>query len=189
MLRKLPSLKARSRFELLFTVSAVLLSVLPLTARAGQIGGRGYFDHSPHLVRTAASNVLAHSPSAYEFTIQVPSDAGAALQTLKIVQEQNLDRVSFDPTQSRAFLGDHTARGQSVSLAAIGGEQPKNKSETTVTFNPPIQPGQTVTVVLDATSNPWNGGVYLFGVTAYPEGDQSSGLFLGYGRIHLQSYQ
>lgn len=189
MLRRLSLLKARSRFVSLFTVSAVLISVLPLTARAGQIGGRSYFDHSPHLVRTAASNVLAHTPSAYEFTIQVPSDAGAALQTVRIVQEQNLDRVSFDPAQSRAFLGDNIAREQSVSLAAIGGELPQNRNEATVTFNPPIQPGQTVTVVLDATANPWNGGVYLFGVTAYPEGDQSSGLFLGYGRIHLQSYQ
>ncbi|MCY6488917.1 MULTISPECIES: DUF2808 domain-containing protein [Leptolyngbya] len=189
MLRKLSSLKARSHFASVFTISAVLLSILPLTARAGQIGGRSYFERAPHLVRTAASNVLAHTPSAYEFTIQVPSDAGAALQTVRIAQEENLDRVSFDPSQSRAFLGDHMARGQSVSLAAIGGERPNNKSETTVTFNPPIQPGQTVTVVLDATANPWQGGVYLFGVTAYPEGDQASGLFLGYGRIHLQSYQ
>lgn len=187
MLRKLSP--ARSRFVSLFTLSAVLFSLLPLAAKAGQIGGRSYFDHSPHLLRAAASNVVAHTPSAYEFTIHVPSDAGAALQTVKIAQEQNLDRVSFDPTQSRAFLGDHLARGQSVSLAAIGGERPENRNETTVTFNPPIQPGQTVTVVLDATANPWTGGVYLFGVTAYPEGDQSSGLFLGYGRIHLQSYQ
>jgi hypothetical protein len=189
MLKKLSSLKARSNFVSLFTLSTVLLSVLPLTAKAEQIGGRSYFEHSPHLIRTVASNVVAHTPSAYEFTIQVPSDAGAALQTIRIAQEQNLDRVSFDPSQNRAFLGNDMARGQSVPLAAIGGEQPKNKSETTVTFNPPIQPGQTVTVVLDATANPWHGGVYLFGVTAYPEGDQSSGLFLGYGRIHLQSYQ
>ena len=53
----------------------------------------------------------------------------------------------------------------------MGGEKPKNDSEATVTFNPPIQPGQTVTVALDATANPWYGGVYLFGVTAYPEGN------------------
>jgi hypothetical protein len=33
--------------------------------------------------------------------------------------------------------------------------------------------------------NPIGGGVYLFGVTAYPMGDHSSGMFLGYGRFHL----
>ncbi len=31
-------------------------------------------------------------------------------------------------------------------------------------------------------------GVYLFGVTAYPVGDTTDGLFLGYGRISLRSY-
>ncbi len=189
MLRTLSLLKARSRFVSLLAMSAVLLGVLPSTSRAGQIEGRSYFDHSPRLVRTVASNVLADASATYQFTIRIPVDAGAALQTVRIVQEQNLDRISFDSTHSRAFLGDNIAGGQSVSLAAIGGDLPKPQNETTVTFNPPIQPGQTVTVALDATANPWHGGVYLFGVTAYPEGDQSSGLFLGYGRVHLQSYQ
>ncbi len=188
MLRKLSCSRARSSSISLLAVSVIVLSLSPSTAKAGQLGEQSYFDHSPHLIRSATSNDAAHNPATYEFTIALPADAGAPLQTVKIVQEQNLDHVHFDVARSSAFLGDSFAGGQSVPLAAIGGEMPKNDSEATVTFNPPIQPGQTVTVALDATANPWQGGVYLFGVTAYPEGNQASGTFLGFGRIHFQTY-
>jgi hypothetical protein len=182
MLRK-RFFKAHSSFISLIVASSLIISFLPLTARAGQIGGRSYFDHSPRLIRSTTSNVTSRALASYEFTIAVPSDAGAALQTIKIAQAENLDRVSFHPTRRHAFRAD----GQPVMLAAIGGEQPSDRSETMVTFDPPIQPGQTVTVALDATLNPWHTGIYLFGVTAYPEGDQTAGLFLGFGRIQLLS--
>lgn len=188
MFRERHCFKARARLVSLCVISVVTLGLMPFTARAGQVGGRGYFDHSPRLIRSATSNITAHTPATYEFTITVPQDAGAALQTVKVVQEQNLDHIHFDTTNSSAFLGDSFAGGRAIPLAAIGGEMPKDASEAIVTFNPPIHPGQTVTVALDATANPWLGGVYLFGVTAYPEGDQSSGLFLGFGRIQLQNY-
>lgn len=188
MLKKQFLGNARSLCVPAFTIGVVTFGLLSAPARAGQLQGQGFFDHAPRLIRSAASYVMSHTPATYEFTISVPSDAGAALQTVKIVQEQNIDRVRFDSTHSSAFLGDSFAGGPSAPLAAIGGEMPKDRSEAVVMFNPPIQPGQTVTVALNATMNPWNGGVYLFGVTAYPEGDQTSGLFLGFGRIYLQSY-
>ncbi len=162
--------------------------LIPAAAKAGQFEGQSYFDHSPQLIRSATSNRAAHTPATYEFTIRVPKDAGAALQTVKVVQEKGLDNVHFVIANSSAFLGDSLAGGSPISLAAVGGEMPRDVSEATVTFNPPIQPGETVTVALDAQLNPFNGGIYLFGVTAYPEGNQSAGLFLGFGRIQLQSY-
>ncbi len=54
-----------------------------------------------------------------------------------------------------------------------------------IAFDPPIAPGQTVTVSLQADRNPLQGGVYLFGVTAFPMGESNSGLFLGYGRVNI----
>lgn len=184
MLTKLACAKAQQTLVSLLTSSTVLFSLSP--AMAGQSGAQGYFDHAPSLSASRASSYAPNNPALYEFTIMVPSNAGAALQSIKVVQDPNLDRVHFDPNRSQAFLGS-TAQGQPLPLAAIGGEFPKDASEAIVTFNPPIQPGQTVTVALDATANPWYSGVYLFGVTAYPEGNQTSGLFLGYGRIQFQS--
>nr|WP_199755917.1 DUF2808 domain-containing protein [Chroococcidiopsis cubana] len=49
-----------------------------------------------------------------------------------------------------------------------------------------MSPGTTVTVALRAKRNP-SGGIYLFGVTAFPTGEKSSGQFLGYGRLHFGS--
>jgi hypothetical protein len=194
MFRTFARFKAQSSSTSPFALTVTILGflvpgiLLPSTAQAGQLGGQSYFDHSPRLIRSAASIKAVRTSSSYEFTIAVPQDAGAALQTVKVVQERNLDRVQFQIANSSAFLGDSLAGGRAAPLAAVGGEMPKDTNEATLTFNPPIQPGQTVTVVLDAQANPWNGGIYLFGITAYPEGNQTSGLFLGFGRIQIQDY-
>ncbi|MDZ4877634.1 MAG: hypothetical protein CLLPBCKN_007069 [Chroococcidiopsis cubana SAG 39.79] len=73
-----------------------------------------------------------------------------------------------------------------MPLASIGGEQPNKPGEAMIAFDPPVSPGTTVTVALRAESNP-DGGIYLFGVTAFPAREKSSGQFLGYGRLHFGS--
>lgn len=65
--------------------------------------------------------------------------------------------------------------------------QPAKSGEVTVAFNPPVQPGKTVTVALRAKKNPTGGGIYLFGIKAFPGGENSYGQFLGYGRLHFYS--
>lgn len=57
--------------------------------------------------------------------------------------------------------------------------------ETTVIFETPVEPGNTVLIAIKPQRNPSTGGVYLFGVTAYPTGENSSGLYLGSGRIRI----
>jgi hypothetical protein len=42
-----------------------------------------------------------------------------------------------------------------------------------------------MTIALAAQKNPTSTGVYLFGVTAYPDGENGLEQFLGYGRIHV----
>jgi hypothetical protein len=166
-------------------------SLLATAAIAQQLNNdRRFFDHAPRLIRTAASFQDIYTPSIYQFTIKVPEDAGAHLQAIRIVQDnRNLGTVNFDISQSSAFLGETFAGGPAVSLASVGGTQPSDANEVTVAFNPPIAPGQTVTVALQADRNPWQGGVYLFGVTAYSTGENSPGLFLGYGRINIYDNQ
>jgi Protein of unknown function (DUF2808) len=148
--------------------------------------GQLFFSHAPRLVRVNASQKVAHTPSTYEFTVSVPSDAGASLQAVRIVQDPNLNTVKFNVSQSQAFLGKQYAAGPELSLASIGGAQPA-PGAATIVFDQPVQPGNTVTIALDVKANPATEGVYEFGVTAFPTSEKGEGLFLGYGRINLYS--
>ncbi len=147
--------------------------------------GQTSFNHPPSLIRAAAVQVSRNSPSTYEFTLTVPANAGQSLKAVMISQVENLETVSFDANQSQAFAGKRFAMGSEIPLASIGGEQPTNPSEITIVFDQPVQPGRTLTVAVKADSNPNYGGVYLFGVTAYPAGENSLGQFIGYGRINF----
>ena len=42
-----------------------------------------------------------------------------------------------------------------------------------------------ITVAIESQRNPSWSGVYEFGVTAYPTGENGLGQFLGYGRINF----
>jgi Protein of unknown function (DUF2808) len=159
--------------------------VMPIMSpQAHGIPGQMFFSRVPRLVRVNASQKAAYAPSTYEFTVSVPSDAGAPLQAIKVVQAENLDTVHFDVSQSKAFMGERFAAGPELPLASIGGTQPA-PGEATIVFNQPVQPGSTVTIALDVKGNPASGGVYEFGVTAFPVGEKGTGQFLGYGRINL----
>jgi hypothetical protein len=169
------------------TSSPMPPSVMPAnpTSSSSSMGnGRMAFSRAPKLIRNNASHKNASTPSTYEFTVTVPSDAGAPLQSLRIVQDPNIETVNFNVSDSKAFMGDRFGAGQELSLSSVGGTQP-TLGEATIVFAQPIQPGSTVTVALDVPQNPISAGVYEFGVTAFPVGDQGTGQFLGYGRVNL----
>ena len=153
----------------------------PATRRAGQ----SFFSHPPQLTRAAATQTGEGISSTYEFTLTVPQNAGQPLKAVKIAQAENLETVSFDVSHSKAFIGERLIASAEIRLASVGGEQPSNPGEVTIVFDQPVQPGSTVTVALAAQRNPNRGGVYLFGVTAYPVGENGLGQFLGYGRINF----
>jgi hypothetical protein len=147
--------------------------------------GQTFFSHPPLLMRVAASQIGAEIPATYEFTLTVPEDAGQPLKAVTIAQAANVETVKFDVSNSKAFVGDRLTASSQIQLASVGGEQPANPGEVTIVFAQPVQPGNSVTVVLAAQHNPNWGGVYEFGVTAYPEGNNGRGQFLGYGRINF----
>jgi hypothetical protein len=142
------------------------------------------FNNPPRLIRTASSFGSPNTPSAYQFTISVPKNAGEPLEAVTIVQQPNAQTIPLDISQNRAFKGDSFAGGSALHLASIGGSQSQNSHQVTVVFNPPVTPGNTVTVELRSQGNPTL-GVYLFGVTAYPAGENGVGQFLGYGRLQF----
>ena len=142
------------------------------------------FSRAPRLGRVNASHKGTFVPSTYEFTITVPSDAGAPLQAVRIAQDENLETVEFDVSESKAFKGEGYKAGSELRLASVGGAQ-STPGEAIIVFDQPVAPGDTVTIGLDVPGNPMSDGVYEFGVTAYSDRTQNIGQFLGYGRITL----
>ena len=164
---------------------AVLLPNSFSSINAYDLGdGRTVFEKAPVLVRSAASHPVAGNSSSYQFTIKVPEDAGERLGAVTISQRENPEQIKFDVSKSKAFIGDSFAGGTDLSLADIGG-QIDDSEEVTIVFDEPVEPGNTVTISLRTNRNPRSGRTYLFGVTAFPEGENSPGLYLGSGRLHF----
>jgi Protein of unknown function (DUF2808) len=147
--------------------------------------GQTTFTHSPRLIRAATSHNGAGASSTYQFTLSVPKDAGAPIKAVKVTQQSGSENIMFDVSESLAFNGDSFAGGTEVPLASIGGEESSQSGEITVEFDRPIPPGSTVTVALKVKRNPALDGIYSFGVTAYPPGENSQGLFLGDRDLHF----
>jgi hypothetical protein len=144
-----------------------------------------FFSHPPQLIRAAATQTGVYIPSTYEFTLTVPQNAGQPLKAVTIVQVESSETVKFDISDNRAFFGEQLTASSEIRLASIGGNKPSKSGEVTIVFDKPVQPGSTVTVAVSTQKNPSWSNIYLFGVTAYPVGNDALGQFLGYGRINI----
>lgn len=165
------------------------LAIAPFTAPAQAVrlsDGKVYFIRPPRLIASSASQTLAYfSGSTYFFTLDVPADAGEPLQRVAIAQRHGnaaTRRIVYDPENTRAFLGTRRDRGTPLTLTT---RFDRDSSTLTADFSPPIPPGNTVTIAVRVDQNPPTGGVYLFGITAFPAGEPVHGQFLGYGRMQF----
>lgn len=160
-----------------------VLSNVTLPAQAVQVRGTTYFVSPPRLVGASTTQNYVYAWSAtYYFTLDVLENAGEPLQKVTILQEPSIDRVRFNLKETEAVEGDR----QSNTKLSLGEVTQDDKTKAiTVNFNPPVPPGKRVTIALSPYQNPSTGGVYLFGVTAFPAGEPSYGQFLGFGRISI----
>ena len=159
--------------------------VAPKVTKAVQLrDGTVYFVQPPDLVNatTTFSGVNAWG-ATYYFTINIPTQAGEPLGRVTIIQHEGADNVHFKLDDSRAFVGTRNQKGARLSLAQV--TQERKKQTVVLNFDPPVTPGQTITIGLRPVQNPRISGVYLFGVTAFPWGEKSHGQFLGYGRLQF----
>lgn len=180
--KSLPSLKFGSLSLILGIVAPATFS-LPTEAVVG--GGRTFFVQAPRLVDATATGTPG-APSIYTFTLAVPEDAGKPLQAVRITQKPHLEKINFNPREIHASIEGSIAR-RDLSISSIGGRSP-NEEEITIVFDEPVQPGSTVAVSLQAMY-PLNGGIHQFGVTAFPIGDGSPGLYLGSARLTFPGSQ
>ncbi len=177
------------RFAL--SIGAVSLAVVGAIAtphspsQAVQLSdGTVFFIAPPRFVGASSTNNSVNAWSVtYYFTLNHLENAGEPLQRVTIVQDEGTDTVRFSPKEIEAFEGTRDRLGSKLSLGEVTTDR---KSRTvTVNFNPPVPPGKTVTIALSPDRNPLYGGVYLFGVTAFPPGEKTHGQFLGFGRLNF----
>ena len=119
-----------------------------------------------------------------EHRTKYPSQlSGGQRQRVAIAQQEGSDDIEFDLKESRAYEGSRRNRESEIPLIAA---KPKDNRQTLeISFDPPVSPGKTVTIALKPVRNPRYGGVYLFGVTAFPAGEKARSYFLGFGRLHF----
>lgn len=100
-----------------------------------------------------------------------------------IQQREGSETIRFTLEKTLAFQGNPDDRGDAIPVekAVI---DPENQ-EISIHLATPTPPGKTVTIGLKAIQNPDFGGVYLFGVTAFPAGEKARGLYLGVGRFQI----
>lgn len=182
--------KPGSRHRGLWLTSTILTSLTTSLlvcspARAVQLqDGTTYFVGVPQLVEAVTTSTAADTWSpTYYFTIKLPDNAGEPLESITIAQSEGVDSVHFLPDQVTAFVGTRRSPGDKIPLSNV---QVNNKDGSlTLHFSPSIPPGQTLTLEVVPAQNPSIEGVYLFSLTAFPQGEKPHGQFLGYGRFNI----
>jgi hypothetical protein len=144
--------------------------------------GSSSFKSTPYLSPLSAINTEIGGSATYSFEIKVPEGAGASLQAVRVSQTSGVNIISFENSQSRAYLGNRVAKAQSIPLAQVGGG--KEETGVLIPFETPVPPGNTVTITLQVERNPRVQGIYQFGVTAFPVGDSNNGIYLGTERVN-----
>lgn len=173
------------QIESLSKLALIAILAFDASSLAGQFpDGRIFFESSPTLVNFFATFQSVRAWGAkYYVTIALPPSLGAPLGTVTIQQQPNIQTIAFLVDQTFAFLGDRNQRGEKLTLKSTTFDP--NTQTITVIFDPPVPPGNTVSIGLKPVQNPDYGGIYQFGITAYPPGDNSPGLALGVGRLTI----
>ena len=151
--------------------------------------GKTYFVQLPFLLGAETTINRIYSWNAtYYFAIALPQNMGEPLQKLEIAQTEGFDNVDFYSNETIAYL--QSSSGERVAISSkteVLPSQDRDRQKVTITFNPPISPSNELNsklvVGLRPVRNPRYDGVYLFGVTAFPQGDRPNSQFLGYGRL------
>ncbi len=165
-----------------FASAACTVGLLGTAQAVSLADGTVYFTSPPRLVgaRTTQKSTYVWG-ATYYFTLRIPENAGEPLQRITIAQRESPDTLQFYPEQTRASEGERFDSGLTLPLGSVTTD--KETRSVSITFDPPVAPGKTVTVGIRPKRNPDSGGVYLFGVTAFPAGDKAYGQFLGFGRL------
>jgi hypothetical protein len=176
-MRFLPLLTVNFMTASLAIASAARTQELPYPANSTFFTG-----DPPSLVSASTPDSLVGWPSPhYFFTFNLPASSPESLGQVTIAPEASVEAIAFDLSATQVFQGTEKNQGKALSLASVT-QDPKTQI-ITIILAPPVSPGTTFTISLQAVQNPSQSGDYLFRVQAFPAGDNPIGLDLGVGRF------
>ncbi|NJL45071.1 MAG: DUF2808 domain-containing protein [Leptolyngbyaceae cyanobacterium SM2_3_12] len=161
----------------------MLLPTLPPPASAIQYSdGIVGFSYPLRLTDSYATrNLVSDGNATYYLTFDFPAEAAESLDRVVVSLDQGRDPMfRYDLGATAAFVETPDGR---VPLPLGAVTQDRDTQALTVAFDPPASPGATITLALRPNRNPRFGGVYLFGVNAYPVGEAVRPTFMGYARL------
>ena len=171
------------RYILITVLSIANLQIANRAIAIKAPDGTVSFEKSPLLIDSHATfNNTRVGQARYYFDLELPGNIGESLQRVTISQRQGSERIKFILDKTKAYLGTHNKKQEELNFTISQNEESKAIS---IIFDRPIAPGNRLTIGLKPRRNPDFGGVYLFGITAFPVGTKSSGLYLGAGRLHF----
>lgn len=157
-------------------------AIIPFSAYSQNDSQATFFTGQPPVfvgVKTPDSTV--DLPDAhYYFTFTLPSNSIEAIAQITIQQQESPEMIALNINNTSAFIGDQDNQGQTLTI------QPSELSEGTgvnILFNPPVPPGTTFTVRLEAVRNPSQDTTYMYDVTVFPAGNNPTAFPLGVGRL------
>lgn len=168
------------------TLGAIGLLKPSPTAHAVELAdGTTAFIRPPQFLDAFTTNDrVMRRHATYFFTLDLPDDADAPLQSV-VIAPQNLTRYlqPYRLDDTVAFAGTPGAVEGDLGLGNVSVDD--DSKAVTVSFDPPVSPGQLVTIGLRPQRNPRLDGIYVFRVTAIPEGDQPQIHIAGHGRLNF----
>ena len=162
------------------------IAVSPTALTAAQLAdGSTMFDSPPRLVSFVTTRDRTNdSRATYYVTVDLLPEAGEPLKTLQVsLIEGRFRQLNYRLDDLEVFQGDRSDRGERLPIEFATYD---NAAQTlTVRLATTAVPGQRVTLALSPTRNPSRGGVYLFDVTAAPDGELPVTQRVGTGRLNI----
>jgi hypothetical protein len=140
-----------------------------------------FFRASPPLIRSHPTYTFPDVISTYIFEIEIPENAGNNIQKIVINQQINTEIITFFPDKTKAFILNQGKKSLDVNSTL---NVTNNQNEIMINLLQSAKPGEKLRLAIQAR-NPLYGGIYQFGVTVYPEGNNPQSLYLGIARFHF----
>lgn len=158
---------------------------VPATQAVQLADGTVAFAKPPRLLDAITTFRAVEARGArYYFTLFLPPTADEPLQKITVNLRRGADEIDYRLDETIAAVG--TARNQTEKIAIAEAIFDAETETVTVTFAEPVSPGTTFTLGLKPKRNPDFDGIYLFGVTAFPAGKKSQGIYLGAARLQFE---
>ncbi len=168
--------------------SFVLLAWIGVTSGSDALavqgaGGITYFEQVPTLDHASVAPRHTRMRGAtLQVTVTVPAAAGEPLHQIQIDQTRNPESLRISAERIATIQADRwqNAATQVPTQVILPSE---TDQPIQLVFDPPITPGSTITIGFHPIKTPRTPGPYLFGITAFPIGDQPHAYFLGYAEV------